>query len=236
MTIEADIKYDSTGRIISRLHTNGHVEEYTYDRSAQLVQVGRQLNGEQADSGSQFVYDSLGRLVQEGLPCGEVYETRYNEDGPVVAQHFAFQSSEDQPQYYVRGFFGHVERIDARGNAGEVTIVRDPQVEEYTYDRSAQLVQVGRQLNGEQADSGSQFVYDSLGRLVQEGLPCGEVYETRYNEDGPVVAQHFAFQSSEDQPQYYVRGFFGHVERIDARGNAGEVTIVRDPQGLRIER
>lgn len=158
--------YDGWGRVIKMTAPNGAKTDTTYDAMGRVTDRSNPYTGTPPGVETEYIYDALGRTTIVELPDGDTVETSYN--GITVEM---TDQVNRKMKREVDGL-GRLVKVYEQTSAGALT-----QETNYTYDLMDRLKEV---------DQGGQlrkYLYDDLGRLLNEKIPeqdgtwsCGYTY------------------------------------------------------------
>ncbi|MDH3760002.1 MAG: Ig-like domain-containing protein [Gammaproteobacteria bacterium] len=152
--------YDALGRLVSVTDARLGVTAYAYD------EAGNKLTQTDAEGRTtSWTYDALGRLLTRTLPLGQAETMVYDAVGNLVSK---------------TDFNGDVTSYsyDVNDRATLITYGKDGSTESFTYDA------VGNRLTATNNQGSWTYVHDSLGRLVSESQPGGDLLEYGYDAQG----------------------------------------------------
>ncbi|MDR0391438.1 MAG: hypothetical protein LBH59_06000, partial [Planctomycetaceae bacterium] len=197
--------YDSMNRLLEtrRLNDNAIVERRVYDAAGQLIEIY-----DAHDNKTQFVYDSLGRVIQTILPdpddngilTSPVYSQTYDKLGRITSE----TDPLGQVTYYEYNALGLLTRVVEPGddpnnlptteysynNAGELiqVIFPDGKTVDYTYDLLGRVLTTT--ITGDMESITYENSYERFGRTVYETDPHGNIVAYVYDNLDQLIEVH----------------------------------------------
>ena len=210
---EADFEFDYFNRLVKTIYPGGHFEERDYDDNGSLTRI-IDPNGH----ATQYDYDPLNRLVTVTQPGDVVTGYDYDRHDNLVSVTDAKEntttyipddfgsvisttSPDTNTSLYASDPAGNlVSKTDANGNTvtytydalNRLTAIQYPDPTQniiYSYDEETNGT--GRLTGMTDASGGHSYVYDELGRLMQEiQVVDGQEFtiEYAYDENGEMVS------------------------------------------------
>lgn len=155
--------YDPCGNLLSKTDENGTVISYTYDNENRLSTMISELGT------VQFLYDSLGRVIEIQDTDHQSERSKYDGDGNVTE----YQDKEGNKKYYSYDGTGKVSQII--DNLGAVT--------SFQYDKNGNCIKVTDALGNETVNT-----YDANNRMVKTTNPLGHEVTYEYDARGDLIA------------------------------------------------